>query len=90
MREDVNPKYETELRLIKPEYHKEFVTLVETGSASPAFWNYVDNDADAQKAVGAVFGRQVKALDDLAENLKRITKRLNEMIDKTDDLTSKM
>lgn len=55
--------------LVQPAYREDFLRFVETGEADDSFFDYLEKDEDAQKAVDIVYERQVKAFETLAKLL---------------------
>ena len=64
-------KLESLLDRIAQNWRKDFVAFVQTGDASPEFLKYLDNDEQAQSAVEEAFTAQARALEGLAQLVKR-------------------
>jgi len=64
-------KLESLLDRIALNWRKDFVGFVQTGDASPEFLKYLDNDEGAQSAVEEAFTAQARALEGLAQLVKR-------------------
>src|SRR5262249_39062139 len=56
-----------------------FLKFTETGQASPEFLQYLEGDANAQKAVELAFEQQAQAFEDVAKDLAKPAARAAEM-----------
>lgn len=58
------------LWLIEQKWHSDFLKFVETGEGSNEFFDYLDSNSDAQRAVGLAFTAQARAFEYVAKLLK--------------------
>lgn len=50
------------LKLVNPNWHAEFLRYIKSGEASTEFLNYLDNDADCDRAVDLAVEAMVRGL----------------------------
>ena len=63
------PKYAHLLKDIAAEWHKDLVTFLETGDASPAFTDFMNRDKACQKVVDEAINEEGAAFERLASAL---------------------
>jgi DNA-directed RNA polymerase subunit RPC12/RpoP len=65
------PVYYEALKLVDKKWHKTFLDFAETGEAPKEFLDYIDRDAQAEKAVEMIFIHQSAAMQKFSQSLSK-------------------